>query len=79
MTRRVFTVTIDVEVWNPTTLWQQAFNKATDENCLPNDEAYATLGTKHKPDVGACLRWLADPGVSWDGTDINDSSAEELT
>lgn len=68
-----WTVTLEVRVTDE----QALYDAARANYVLENGEDYPRhLGTREEPDTGNCLRQLADPGVSWPGTSIEDSSAE---
>jgi hypothetical protein len=76
-------VTIYVEVDDERELWQAArdhFCADRAPRTVPEDELDEMFGDgkdEEEPyDVSACLRQLADPGVSWPGTTILDSSCE---
>lgn len=68
-----WSVSIIVEVRDPRELWEAAVANFIEES---KGEVPDHLGTAEEPDVAACLRQLADPGVSWPGTKILDSEAE---
>lgn len=69
-------VTIYVEARTPEALWEAACSSFIDEN--PGSAIDPDMfGTREEPDVANCLRQMADPGVSWPGTKILDSSAEQ--
>jgi hypothetical protein len=76
-----YTITIDVDVHDERELFEAAAERYREENA---DRASADieaeiedfLGTATEPKVSACLVQLADPGMSWPGTSILNSSAE---
>lgn len=66
-------ITIDVEVHDPEALYVAAQEAAIRERMRP-EEADAILRPDGEIDVDACLQMLADPGVSWPGTEIQQST-----
>ncbi len=72
-----WTVTLYVDVNDEAELWDAAIAHAyaeRGEGHRPSDDE--DFGTRESPNVGNCLRQLTDPGISWPGTSILDSSAE---
>jgi len=76
MPRTAWQVTLHVSVNDPQALHAAAFAQATGSDSLTRREAFEILGTKRRPDVSACLRWLFDPGTSPDGCEIVDSGTD---
>lgn len=68
MSRTAWQVTLYVNVDDPRALRAAAL--------AANPGQARLLGRKSRPDVGACLRMLFDPGTSPDGCRILDSSTE---
>lgn len=78
MTNPLYSVSIHLEITDPAELWDAAVAHAREERgeyWRPSD--VEEFGTKEEPNIHNCLRQLADPGISWPGTEIRDSSAEE--
>ncbi len=75
----LYSVAIEIRVHDKRALYDQALKQAVDQNSLSLREAREMLGTTRKVNVDACLRMILDPGVSPDGTEINESTAELLS
>lgn len=74
---RTYTVSLFVRVHDEGDLYRAAVEQARKDSPTISDAELADmLGTEAEPDVHNCLRTLADPGVSWDGTEIMDSAVE---
>lgn len=69
------TVSLYVTVHDEQLLWDAARARYVDD-AEDDGAAEIMLGTRDEPDVSGCLRMLADPGVSWPGTQIEDSSCD---
>lgn len=78
--RHAYDITISVTVHDPRALWEAALKRWRDENPrepVGDEDRYRDfIGVRASPNISGCLRMLADPGLSWDGTEIEDSSAE---
>jgi hypothetical protein len=74
----IITFTMFVEVSDQQALHDAAYQRAVDDGLDP-EQALETIGTRDEPDCAGCVQMLADPGQSYPGTDIFDSSAEEVT
>lgn len=78
--RHAYTITLDVTVNDPRDLFDAAlkeWRRTSPSEPVGVEDCYREfIGTRANPDITGCLRMLADPGVSWPGTQINDSSAE---
>jgi hypothetical protein len=70
-----YTITLSVTVHDPQALYDAAFDHLTGQGGEPEDVRLALLD-EGEIDVETCLAMLADPGVSWPGTSIEDTSAE---
>lgn len=76
--RAYYTITIEVTVTDPAELYDAAAQRYAEEN--PTDpDCGDLLGTRAEPDINACLVMLADPGASWPGTEIEQSTAEYIS
>ncbi|AXQ69609.1 hypothetical protein HOU03_gp159 [Caulobacter phage CcrSC] len=76
MASYVIQISVNVEVDDLPVLLAAAMAKATGDDGLTEDQARDILTNSDplgRPDVKACLTMLFDPGVSPDGTSINDS------
>lgn len=70
-----FTMTITVT--DEQALYDAAHHRWFEEN--PSDtDPDEFLKPDDEIDVSACIQMLADPGISWDGTNIEESSCEYL-
>lgn len=67
------TVTIYVQITDPTALWDAAAAALVNDGGFEDLQNF--LGSREEPDISGCLRQLADPGQSWPGTSILDSAA----
>ena len=77
MPRTTYTVSLIVTVTDEAALHAAAVAQAREDSPNITDAELADmLGSEAEPDVHGCLRMLADPGVSWDGTEIEDSTVE---
>lgn len=78
--RTAHQVTLYVTVYDSTELHEHAASvMRRDMRDTPKEMARQIrelLGTNRKPDLGACLRMIFDPGESPPGCTINDSSHE---
>ncbi|UTC28648.1 hypothetical protein MARCHEWKA_01350 [Brevundimonas phage vB_BpoS-Marchewka] len=78
--RDAYQITITLDVTDPRQLFDAALQRYHAENPgtpVGVPDAYSDyIGTRAQPDISGCLRMLADPGVSWPGTQIDGSSAE---
>ena len=72
---RDYAFTLHLRVTDRTALHAAAMTRAVADG-MSRGDAYRVLGTKRRPDVPACLTMLFDPGLSPDGTEILDSTAE---
>lgn len=66
-------VCIDLDVFCPETLYNEAFKVATEKDGLSAEHANATLKPDGEIDVSACLVIVFDPG-SMPGVSINQTS-----
>lgn len=74
--RHAYTITLSVVVTDPRRLRDAAVANYLDENPNAEPSEYEDFfGPRESPNIEGCLRGLADPGVSWPGTEIEDSSA----
>lgn len=71
-----YSVTIDVDVHDKRALYREARAKAKFDGLGSN--LADLLGTAKKPDIGACLIMILDPGSSPDGTSIVESRVEHF-
>ncbi|UTC29094.1 hypothetical protein BAMBUS_00110 [Brevundimonas phage vB_BpoS-Bambus] len=78
---RAYTISISVVVTNPRELFDAALQQWRRDNPsepVGEPDCYSDyIGTRTAPNIDGCLRSLADPGVSWPGTQIEDSSTEQ--
>jgi len=74
-----YSVTIFVTVTDPAELLALCLDTAPDQGLTAEQLREMLTDDGGQPDVPACLRWVADPGLSWAGTEIVDSYAEEDT
>lgn len=72
-------VMLAVTVEDPQSLYNAAFNDALQTSGTSVDGVEELLGTREEPNIAECVRWLADPGVSWPGTTIEGSEVEHIT
>jgi len=70
-----FTLTIEVSVFDPQALWDDAARHALEDG-IPEESVPSFIGTRDAPNIAACLVMVGDPGDPFMGTDILDSSAE---
>lgn len=75
--RHAYSITIQVTVTDTAELYDAAVARYAVENPSSPD-CGDLLGSREEPNVEACLTMLADPGLSWPGTEIEESSAEFL-
>ena len=65
-----------VDVFDPQALYDAAKARWRQDN--PDPESWVDMLDTLRPDgeidINACLIMLADPGLSWPGTDIEDSA-----
>lgn len=72
------TISVDVSVEDIPALYAAALARAKQEG-QPDDNAVALLtdsDPEGRPDVPSCLMMLFDPGVSPDGTSINNTAVK---
>jgi len=68
-----FTISIDLRVTDKKALHAAAFARCIADG-LSVRQAFETIGTRRSPKLGDCLQMILDPGVSPDGTEIQNSS-----
>ncbi len=80
MTKTTFySVSIFVEIIDPGELWDAAITHARNERGEHHRHSdLDEFGPREAPKIEACLQQLADPGISWPGTEIDRSEAERL-
>lgn len=72
------TLTLELEITDPAEFRATAISSYTASNPTPTDEELEDFfGTDKEPNLSGCARELFDPGVSPNGCEIQDSSAEE--
>jgi len=74
-----FTLNMEVDVFDPQALWEAARDRFLAENPSHKKAKIPLIGTKKKPDLGACLIMLIDPGESPSGCSIIGTNAEDLS
>ncbi len=74
--RPVYTIAIEVEVYDPQDLWSAARVHALTHDGLGEQEFIDECGSKDDPDLGRCLQMILDPGASPDGCSIIESRVE---
>jgi hypothetical protein len=74
------TLTLELEITDAQTFRETAIASysETNPNATP-EELEDFFGTAEEPNCSGCARELFDPGVSPDGCEIQDSSAEEFS
>lgn len=75
----MYTISIDIEVRDKQALFDAALSHYIRENDYSADasrEGHELLMCDGEINVEACLVQLADPGMSWPGTSILNSTAE---
>lgn len=74
------TLTLELEITDAEEFRAAAISSYTATNPNPTDEELEDFfGTVEEPNLSGCARELFDPGVSPDGCEIQDSSAEEYS
>lgn len=68
-----YTVLVEIEVNNPAALYDAAVAAARAEEY---PDPVDLLGTRERPDIGACLQYVLDPGTSPAGTEILNSHVQ---
>ena len=71
----LYEASVLVELTDQQALYRAALERATEEG-LSAEEADEMLIDDDGINIGACLQMVFDPGQSWPGTQILDSSAE---
>ena len=75
----IITVSLVVEVNDPAALWDKAARYMADTGwssvCAPSDRD-GVIGTRDRPDLGACLQMLLDRSENLDGAEIEESSTD---
>jgi hypothetical protein len=74
MTKTIVTVAIDIEVFDEKVFRQKAKERALEDG-LSEEDAAGYLDEECQ-NIGACAQMLFDPGISPDGCEIIQSSAE---
>jgi len=76
-----YSIIINLDVKDQQELFKAAVANYCEENGGdPEDNGcYDMLKPDGEMDVAACLIQLADPGMSWPGTQIYDTTAEQVT
>lgn len=74
-TTRIFR--IEVEVFDPTALYEAAVEHARKQALLDEDAIRKMLGGADEPDIDACIVQLFDPGVSPPGVQIEHSWCDD--
>ena len=73
-----FDLTITVKITDPQALHKAAVQQMKLEvPSFTDEDVIGQLGTAEEPYLGACLQAVGDPGVSWIGTEILHSHAED--
>lgn len=73
--KTIYAISIDIEVTDRETLYNTALAHAVNDGESEEDVA-GRLRPDGEIDVSACITQLYDPGSSYGGTEIQDSSVE---
>lgn len=74
MSKQIFTFTMDVEIYDPTALFNVALERMIEDG-LDQADAVDMLKPGGDLDIGACLVAIFDPGVSPAGVQIQGSTS----
>lgn len=71
---RDYTLTINVTVTDPKALYEAALVRWHEDKNGDNPEEHLLQGGE--VNVAGCIQMLGDPGVSWPGTEIQNSACD---